>query len=143
MNQSKWPYDLELLFEFSKTGKPFIELFKNHNMQEMESKTVVKKIAQTQKKVKECLEKYPESRDNDEKLVARFWLEELIEKKFAPKVMNTIEFLSLYATNILTSADVITRARRKCQEKYPETRGAKWDERHREEEAVRKEIKSI
>jgi hypothetical protein len=46
----------------------------------------------------------------------------------------------LYAENKLPQADIITRARRKVQEDFPNLRGELWEERHKSEKDVRKNI---
>jgi hypothetical protein len=47
----------------------------------------------------------------------------------------------MYSQGQLPTADVITRARRKVQENNPSLRGKTWEERHKEAENVRKNIK--
>ena len=81
-------------------------------------------------------------RDNDERLVAVFWWNEIHEKKLSlnPNGLTIVDFLQMYSEGKLTSADIITRARRKAQEENPELRGSKWKERHDEEKLVRDEI---
>lgn len=78
-------------------------------------------------------------RDNDRRLVARFWSDELSRMKppVDPKQISGYDLLKIYAEGKLTSHDVITRARRKAQEDDKELRGDNWKNRQDEEEEVR------
>ena len=64
----------------------------------------------------------PEFRDNDERLCATIWAQEVIDLK--PRGIDA--FLRLYAQGKLTLAPTIKRARAKLQEECPEYRGAKY-----------------
>lgn len=94
------------------------------------------KIISIMDRVKELLEKYPHLRDSDNKLVANIWNQEKQDT-------DAFGFLQLYADGKITPADSITRARRKLQELHPELRGKKYDQRHREEKKVRKNIVNL
>lgn len=96
----------------------------------------LKKIKSTMTVVQDLLSKYPHLRDDDNKLVANIWFGER-------KSEYTTYFLSDYAEGKLTPADSITRARRKLQELHPELRGKKYNERHKEEKKVRKNIVNL
>ena len=105
---------------------------------------IVPKIKSTKDKVIRILTSVNNSkcRDNDERLVAVFWWNEIHEKKLSlnPNGLTIVDFLQMYSEGKLTSADIITRARRKAQEENPDLRGSKWKERHDEEKLVRDEI---
>ena len=75
----------------------------------------------TKDKVKFWLDKYPSLRDDDNRLAANIWSEELIEKGF-----EVSQFLIVYACSKLTSAPSIKRARAKLQEEEPKYRGNKY-----------------
>ena len=75
----------------------------------------------TKQKVKYWLNMYPSLRDNDNRLCANIWSEEIGEADITGK-----DFLALYAANKLTSAPSIKRARAKLQEECPEYRGEKY-----------------
>lgn len=93
--------------------------------------TETKKIIKTKDEVERLLKQYPEYRDNDERLVATFWFNEIRRSAYKISNMNAMDFLYMYAANqVLTSADCIVRARAKAQELHPELRGEKWKERH-------------
>ena len=76
----------------------------------------------TKDKVKHWLNKYPSLKDDDNRLSANIWLEEL-----GGKDITAQEFLALYAANKLTSAPSIKRARAKLQEEEPKYRGKKYN----------------
>lgn len=105
---------------------------------------IVPKIKSTKDKVIRIMSSVNNSKckDNDERLVAVFWWNEIHDKKLSlnPNGLTIVDFLQMYSEGKLTSADIITRARRKAQEENPELRGTKWKERHNEEKLVRDEI---
>ena len=80
----------------------------------------------TKDKVKYWLDKHPHLRDDDNKLSANIWSQELIALGLGSD--NTIiEFLRLYSNNKLTSAPSIKRARAKLQEEESKYRGEKYN----------------
>ncbi len=76
----------------------------------------------TKDKVIYWLDKYPKLRDDDNRLCANIWSEELNNLEITAK-----DFLKLYASNKLTSAPSIKRARAKLQEECPKYRGEKYN----------------
>lgn len=103
--------------------------------------SVLANILATKDKVIHLLKIKADYRDNDEKLVAAFWFNEVRDKqKRDTKTMTAYDFLDLYSQGGLTSADVITRARRKAQEENKELRGKNWEKRQHEEKEVRQNI---
>ena len=80
----------------------------------------------TKDKVKYWLEKHPSLRDDDNRLCANIWSEELTVLGFGNIESPIFEFLRLYSNNKLTSAPSIKRARAKLQEECPEYRGEKY-----------------
>jgi len=80
----------------------------------------------TKEKVKFWLKMYPHLRDNDNRLCANIWAEELGHIEGVDKGTPIVEFLKLYADNKFTSAPSIKRARAKLQEEEPEYRGKKY-----------------
>jgi len=99
-----------------------------------------KKIKKMQEIVKTALERYPQYRDDDNRLTSYVWWTNLKENGIVPEKISSLEFLRLYADNNLPQADIITRARRKVQEDFPNLRGKLWEERHKSEKDVRKNI---
>ena len=76
----------------------------------------------TKDKVKYWLERYPSLKDNDNRLCANIWSSEL-----GGADITAQDFLALYASNKLTSAPSIKRARAKLQEEEPKYRGQKYN----------------
>jgi len=76
----------------------------------------------TKDKVIYWLDKYPKLRDDDNRLCANIWSEELNNLEITAK-----DFLKLYASNKSTSAPSIKRARAKLQEECPKYRGDKYN----------------
>jgi hypothetical protein len=101
---------------------------------------VLASLNSTKELVIHYLKADPRYRDNDEMLVARFWNNEVEAKKLNTTMLSGWDFLVMYAKGKITSADIITRARRKAQEENPELRGTKWNERHKDADDVRNNI---
>ena len=76
----------------------------------------------TKDKVKYWLDRYPSLKDDDNRLSANIWSEEL-----GGSDITAQDFLALYAANKLTSAPSIKRARAKLQEEEPKYRGKKYN----------------
>jgi len=93
-------------------------------------------------RVKALLEQDAKYRDNDELLVARFWWNEVKSMGLNPE-MSMQDFLMLYKNGRFTSADVITRARRKCNEEYPSTRGLAYHPRQKNQQLIKDQIKTL
>ena len=79
-------------------------------------------------------------RDDDFKLVANVWFWELSRDGSNPAQMTGFAVLQQYAQGKLTSADTITRQRRKLQEEYQELRGEKYQERQAKQSVVKKKL---
>ena len=71
----------------------------------------------TKDKVKYWLNKYPSLRDDDNRLSANIWSEELTVLGFGHIEAPIFEFLRLYSNNKLHSAPSIKRARAKLQKR--------------------------
>lgn len=90
--------------------------------------------------VKQLLEKNPHLRDDDSKLIANVWHKELGGAENVAK-MNGVQLLTVIAEGqTLTSADSITRARRKAQENNLHLRGEKYLSRMNHEKQVKEFI---
>ena len=83
----------------------------------------------TKQQVTYWLTKHPSLRDDDNRLCANIWAEELTALGFGAIETQAVEFLRLYSFNKLTSAPSIKRARAKLQEECPEFRGEKYNHR--------------
>src|SRR5690554_1331157 len=88
--------------------------------------------------IRELLIHYPDTRDNDNALIARL----LIDMDFLK--LNTItgeKFLHNLKSGEYGSLESITRARRMLQEKNPDLRGKLWSKRHCFEKEVKEQLK--
>ena len=86
------------------------------------------------KLVRQILDMSITTRDDDRSLCVQVWLYQM------PKG-SELNFFETYLSNkILSTADSITRARRKLQEVDKTLRGKKWYERHNRAEEYKQEI---
>lgn len=94
--------------------------------------------------VKHLLETVPSLRDSDERLVANFWYYEL-KNKFNHSSAKLIahDFFTMYADGEMTTADVITRARRLLQQLHPELRGKTWEARQKKAGETREKFREL
>lgn len=102
------------------------------------------RLKQTFYKVKALLEYKEKYRDNDELLVAKYWLIESkemvgIDFDFLPTKL----FLLMYKDGKFTPADVILRARRKCNENFEHTRGKSYKPRQKKQKEIKEELKEL
>jgi hypothetical protein len=81
----------------------------------------------TKEKVAYWLKMYDHLKDNDNRLCANIWAEELGHIEGITQETPIVEFLKLYADNKFTSAPSIKRARAKLQEEDPKYRGEKYN----------------
>ena len=100
---------------------------------------MLKQLIKVQDSVKLLLEAYPKLRDNDVRLVASYYYNNIANIN----QMSAIELLEVMVNGNLPSPDTITRARRKIQEKHPELRGVKYEEKQKFEKQVRENINKI
>ena len=80
----------------------------------------------TKDKVIKWIVKYPTLRDDDNRLCANIWAEEMSDLGFGGDNVPAIKFLELYSANKLTPAPSIKRARAKLQEEDASFRGGKY-----------------
>ena len=97
----------------------------------------MKKIA-IQDKVKTILKVKEHCKDDDRRLTANVWIDELVQ--FGVKREEAMKFCQLYLDLKLTPSDTITRARRKLQEIDPNLRGQSYHARKQKEEEIRYKI---
>jgi len=81
----------------------------------------------TKEIIKQLLTKYPNLKDNDNKLIANYWNLELKNKNIDITIMTASELLSMYAQSQLTNAETIRRMRAKLQEDVPSLRGRAYE----------------
>lgn len=101
------------------------------------------KISATFHKVKTMLDADPKYRDSDEILVTKFWWTEMEAMGIDGNTMPTRDFFIMYRKKKFTTEDVITRARRKCNEEYASTRGLSYKPRKAKVKEVQEEIRTL
>ena len=82
-------------------------------------------------------------RDNDNKLIAITWHKLLEESGIDTKSITGWTFLTHLSKGDLPAPESITRCRRKLQELYPALRGTTWEERHKKQKEVKKELSNL
>lgn len=88
-------------------------------------------------RIKQLMLDIPGVRDNDLRLIANMWAQEVDLDKTSAR-----DFLKLFASGAITSPESIRRIRQMLQETIPELRGQRWLERQaRHEESIREQIK--
>lgn len=82
-------------------------------------------------------------RDNDMALARHIWNKQA-ERIYGTSLseMTIDSFLQNIESGNFINYDTITRARRKCNETYPETRGESYKRRKDDEDEIRKNINS-
>ena len=92
-------------------------------------------------KVAFLLETKESLRDDDNKLIASYFLNEIGRDKVND--MSAMDLLKLIGFGKLTSTESIRRVRAKLQEDRPELRGTNYKERQEEANNVRGQIKRL
>lgn len=91
-----------------------------------------------QNRIRELLIEYPETRDNDNALIAFL----LMDMDFLNlKQITAQDFLMNLKNGDYGSVESITRCRRKLQEKNPDLRGEIWEKRHGYKSEVEAQLK--
>jgi len=103
---------------------------------------IVKQMRKIKNDVRELLVKYPEYRDDDNRLVSAFYYTKYGGRE-AFEGISAFQFLKDFAEKRFPLPDNITRVRRKLQEKEPELRGEKWAERHKLEQETKTDIHEL
>lgn len=93
-------------------------------------------LVKTKEKVKHILENYESTRDCDMKLLSIFWLMESRGTDYDLK-----QFLKRLHT--FTTAESITRCRRKIQEQFPHLRWKSYESRQTEFNFITEKIKEL
>jgi hypothetical protein len=101
------------------------------------------KISTIYNVVLEKLYKSERYRDDDNLLVVSIWWNEVEKMGYDGRQMSAFQFMSLYKLGEITSADTITRARRKVQEEHPHLRGKSYQSRQSSTEDVKRELRKL
>ena len=91
-------------------------------------------------RVKHLLKNYPHLRDNDNKLMANIWAEDMRGLGLDPKFSPAMSLLGLYASGDLTNSESIRRTRQKLQEEFPLLRGNKYNARQQAAKNVKQQL---
>lgn len=94
-----------------------------------------------EKRVENLLRKTYRLRDNDNKLVATIWWNELKERGIDPKKHK--EILIMFAEGQLSMPDSITRVRRRLQETNPSLRGDTYGKRQAHQPEIIRQIREM
>jgi hypothetical protein len=97
-------------------------------------------IKQIGPRVKRVLQDNPSTRNNDNKLTAIIWSQDLRQQGKDANLLTAQGFMKMYYEGKLTNSDSITRARRKLQELHPELRGKNYQARQANQEKVKKDL---
>ena len=89
-------------------------------------------------KVALLLNTYQHLRDDDNRLIATYWLKEL--GSWQVDTCTGRDFLKLFAEGKVTSPESIRRMRQKLQEEHPELRGKTYKQRHNMQSEIRSNI---
>ena len=92
------------------------------------------KILNHKKKVKEIMEQYPETRDNDLLLYSRI----ISELNYSGNIYSFNEIVVFVNNGTLPDIQYISRCRRFVENEYPELRGLLYEKKH---ERYQKEVK--
>jgi len=84
----------------------------------------------TKELVRQLLEQYPQTRDNDNLLMSIIWRGE----------SNLFNFYSRLESGKLTPAETIRRCRQRLQLDHPQLRGTMYDLRQKHQAKVKKEL---
>lgn len=97
-----------------------------------------------QKIIENLLSTQKPYRDDDRRLTATVWAQVLRKQmSLNVKAMSAYDFLQLYAQGELPHAESIRRTRQKLQEKHPNLRGQRYEERQEKlEPEVREKVRS-
>tara|TARA_B100001248_G_C27258509_1_gene397263 strand:+ start:407 stop:730 length:324 start_codon:yes stop_codon:yes gene_type:complete len=97
-------------------------------------------IIKAKDRVYKWLEKASHLRDDDNKLIANIWCEDIVSKGYSVKDISGHFLLKLLAEHKLTSTESIRRSRCKVQEDNPHLRGHKYNKRMAKQKEVKSEL---
>jgi hypothetical protein len=87
-------------------------------------------VLNIKERLMEIMKAIPETKDNDQLLLANVWLKELATAKIDAKKMSAFDFILQFSKDKWTNSESVTRCRRKIQEEMPQFRGKSWKSRH-------------
>ena len=90
--------------------------------------------------VKELLIKEPQTRDNDELLTLKVWAKQNPKLRF--NTYSFVDFAKGFLDNKYFKTESIRRSRQKLQQEIPSLRGEFYGVRQKQQEVVKKDLKS-
>ena len=99
---------------------------------------IITEIKNIKERVKEWLALYPKLRDNDNKLIANIWYNQMKNKK-----ATAADLLQALSDGKLIKPESIRRCRQKVQEQNPHLRGTKYKAKQEQGNEFRDEIKDV
>lgn len=99
-------------------------------------------IKQLKPRVLKKLKDHQHLRDNDSKLMANIWYDDIVRLKKDPKELSAYGLLTFISDGKLSNPESIRRNRCKLQQIYKELRGNTYSERKRKQEAIKHELKT-
>ena len=93
-------------------------------------------ISTTKETVRRWIQKFPELRDNDNRLVASIWNREVK----ALGIQSAEFLLKALADGKLTNPESIRRSRQQLQEQHPELRGELYKEKQAKQTVIQNEL---
>ena len=94
----------------------------------------------TKERVRKILEEHPETRDDDNKLIAIFLLRDAEELGLDTGKRSVYDLLKMMYDGKLTSPESIRRQRQKLQAENIHLRGSKYEERQANQTKVKQEL---
>ena len=94
-------------------------------------------------KILHILERSPESRDSELKLIANIWINELKKIGKDPKEMTGYDLLGIIAGGRLTHPESIRRSRQKIQQHEIKKRGKLYQERHGRSAIIKEQLRAF
>lgn len=101
---------------------------------------MIDQIKNVKKKVKQMLLEFPETRDNDNLLIMKVWLDQQPSMRKKEFMFKT--FAIAFVNGAFCNPESIRRSRALLQNKYPELRGESWYKRQNLGEQTRLDINS-
>ena len=91
-------------------------------------------------KVKYFLETKPHLRDDDARLIASIWWQELRGRGINAHDISAFHLMEMFIANQLTHTESIRRERAKLQKEFPNLRGERYEQRKGREGDIRKDL---
>jgi hypothetical protein len=91
-------------------------------------------------RVKQVLKCSPGTRDNDNKLTAVIWANDLRQQGKDANLLTAQGFMKMYYDGKLTNAESIRRKRAEIQKLCPELRGEMYEKRRSKQDEIKKDL---